>query len=65
MSTPKSATSNHSSVPSGQITSGKGLGAPAGNGKKNVDSIIMYCSYFSYCSDSAIARKDITQKVDV
>ena len=44
--------SNNNSVPSGHISSSGTKGAP-GKGGKNEDSIIMYCSYFTYCADGA------------
>lgn len=54
--------SNNNSVPSG-VSSAKGTTA-AGNGQKNVDSIVMYCSYFTYCDDQAKQRQHVTHEID-
>ena len=43
--------SGNSSVPQGPASSSE---SSVGQGQKHVDSILMYCSYFSYCDDNKI-----------
>ena len=56
---------SHSSVPQGDFSQfNKGVAIGGGTGK-HVDSIVMYCSYFTYGPDQALNRRMLTENIRV